>query len=100
MSVEGVRRARHQVVAKGAADLSAHGSDLGVESLRVLPRAELCRAVGPPVEALLRHGGVELEGTPANIETELITQEPAGLLHPAFADEAPGTNDVRDDLDG
>src|SRR5258705_8301591 len=98
MRSQRVRRAFYLVVRKPNADFCSSCADLRVEHPRMLPGAELARAIFTTVHSLSRHGGIELEGFPFHLD-QRISQQGNRPFQAPFTHITPRTDAVRDDLD-
>ena len=98
MGVAGVGGPPDQFVPKDQPIRARGLRHLSVERLGALPGAELVRAVGSAVEAVLRHVGVELERPPSHLDRGFRTERCDGAVQPVLGHPAPRTDGVRDDF--
>ncbi len=98
VGVEGVGRALHLVEGEGNAGRLAGVDDRLVDALRVGAAAEFGGEIIGARHAAGGHVGVELEGPPGDVGGKARALRQRGF-EPALADEAPGANDVGDDVD-
>ena len=94
-----VRRPPHAVEGEADALLLPQRGHVAIERGGPV-RPELAGAVERALHALRRHAGIELEGQPADRRRESEARFVERALEAALADEAPRTDDVREDVDG
>ena len=99
MAVERVRLPLHLVDRIGQALGGGRRGDPPGDALIALGRAELGGEVLVAAHAFARHPGIEEIGVVAHLDRNVGFQR-QGLLKPALSDEAPGADDVRNDVDG
>ena len=94
-----VRRPLHAVEGEADALLLPQRGHVAIERGGPV-RPELAGSVDRALHALRRHAGIELEGQPADGRRESEARFVERALEAALADEAPRTDDVREDVDG
>ena len=100
MGVDGVRGALHLVMVEHEPLRPSRRGDLRVERLGALPRPELGRAIGAPVEAGLGYIGVEFEGAPSDERCHVWRERRDHAVQSPLGNPAPGADGVGDHLDG